>query len=64
MQVFDRWGELVFFVENVMPGDISKGWDGKINGVDANNGVYVFIVQAEFETGQYMTKSGNVTLLR
>ena len=64
IQIFDRWGELMYFAENLNPGDMSKGWDGTVNGVAVNNGVYAFIVEVQFETGQRMTKSGNVTLIR
>jgi gliding motility-associated-like protein len=64
IQIFDRWGEQLYFVENVGPTDLAKGWDGTINGTNANNGVYAFIVEVQFETGQRFTKSGNVTLIR
>lgn len=64
LRVFDRWGELVFTVENADPNDINKGWDGTINGEKANNGVYAFMIEVQFETGQKMSKQGNVTLIR
>ncbi len=64
IEVFDRWGELLFFKENVTPGDLSAGWDGTLNGQLLNNGVYAYIVQVQFETGQQTSKMGNVTLIR
>ncbi|MEZ5014121.1 MAG: gliding motility-associated C-terminal domain-containing protein, partial [Chitinophagales bacterium] len=64
MEVYDRWGELVFSAENVLPGDVTKGWDGTFNGQPVNNGVYAYIVQVQFETGQKTSSYGNVTLIR
>jgi len=64
ISVFDRWGELLYMAENVDPDDLSKGWDGTVNGEKANNGVYAYMIEVQYETGQKMSKSGNVTLIR
>lgn len=64
LAVFDRWGELVYIRENVSPYDLSNGWDGTINGKTLNNGVYAYVVEVQFETGQIFSQMGNVTLIR
>ncbi len=64
ISVFDRWGEVVFIRENVSPYDLSNGWDGTINGKSLNNGVYAYVVEVQFETGQKQSQMGNVTLIR
>lgn len=64
IEVYDRWGEQVFYAENIAPGDVSKGWDGTMNGIAMNNGVYAYIITVQFETGQKTSAHGNVTLIR
>jgi gliding motility-associated-like protein len=64
IHIFDRWGELVYTAENLMPGDTNRGWDGTFNGQYLNSGVYAYMVEVKFETGQNMSQAGNVTLIR
>lgn len=42
-QVFNRWGELIFYTT-----DPNEGWDGTYKGEKMNPGVYVFVVKATF----------------
>ncbi|MEO5979134.1 MAG: gliding motility-associated C-terminal domain-containing protein [Chryseolinea sp.] len=60
MQVFDRWGNLVFESK-----DRNMGWDG----YDRNHrlmpaGVYVYKLILRLSNGQRTTKIGDVTLIR
>ena len=55
---------MVYLRENISPYDISNGWDGTINGKALNNGVYAYVVEVQFETGQIFSQMGNVTLIR
>ncbi|MFN7014039.1 MAG: gliding motility-associated C-terminal domain-containing protein, partial [Bacteroidia bacterium] len=60
LQIFDRWGNMVFETN-----DFSTGWDGKRkNGSQASDGVYYWIVNATGIDNQSYTLKGNVTLLR
>ena len=43
MDIYDTWGSLVYSEE----GETLKGWDGKIKGVQAENGNYFCKVQSE-----------------
>lgn len=43
IDMYDTWGSLVYSEE----GETLKGWDGKINGVQAENGNYFCKVQSE-----------------
>ena len=46
ISIFDRWGELLFHTENLVPsGDPSSGWDGTFKGRPAQTGVYVYIIE-------------------
>ena len=58
-RIFDRWGKLVYDNKN-----ISDGWDGKMNGKDADVGTYVYLVKGVCSSGNAVEKSGNVTLVR
>ena len=56
--IFDRWGNRVF-----MTTDITKGWDGDVEGNDAEAGVYVYIISGSDAKGKVLVK-GTVTLIR
>jgi len=60
MNIYNRWGQLIFETTTLD----GAGWDGKLNGVDQPEGVYVYIIDATFKDGQKEHHNGNVTLLR
>lgn len=59
MEIFNRWGELMFVSD-----DISIGWDGYYRGALSPVGVYVYKVFARCATGKTYEITGDVTLLR
>lgn len=59
LEIFNRWGELVFVSE-----DVRKGWDGWYKGSPAKQDVYVWKCQATFSDGRDAVLKGDVTLLR
>ena len=66
IQIFDRWGEEIVTITNVLPsfGGAGGGWDGTFRGQEAASDVYVYIVELEFADGTTETVTGDVTLLR
>ena len=64
MQVYDRWGELMFSTENLDPSTQSDGWNGYYKGVEASQGVYVYMIEVELKEGVRQQIQGNVTLIR
>ena len=60
MQVFNRWGEVVFKTEKID----GRGWDGKFNGKDQPLGVYVYLIDVVLSSGAREHYQGNVTLIR
>lgn len=60
MNIYNRWGQRVFETATLD----GRGWDGKLNGVDQPEGVFVYIIDAMFKDGQKEHHQGNVTLLR
>jgi len=59
MQIFNRWGELVFETN-----DINIGWDGYYKGRLCEQGVYVYQAKATFIDGRIVEKKGDVLLIR
>lgn len=59
MQIFNKWGELLF-VSN----EVRRGWDGYYRGEICQQDVYVWRVQVKFADGGELIDSGDVTLLR
>jgi gliding motility-associated-like protein len=57
--IYNRWGQLVFSSNN-----ISKGWDGKINGQPAAAGVYVWFISGRFLDNKVMEKKGTLVLVK
>jgi len=59
MEVYDRWGKLVF-VSN----DLNRGWDGTYQGQDLPPGSYAFIIRYTPEGRDARIEKGVVNLLR
>lgn len=64
LQIFDRWGGLVYSGQGILPTDPSSGWDGRSGGRPVPNGVYVYLAQIVFNDGKARTVKGLVTLVR
>lgn len=59
MMVFNRWGELLF--ESKSP---EVGWDGYYRGKLCQQDVYVYKIVAKYESGDVITKLGDIHLIR
>ncbi len=59
LQIFDRWGELIF--ESF---DINQGWDGGVNQHYVESEVYVWHIVAKEHTGVHFEMRGHVTVVR
>ena len=65
VRIFDRWGELLFQAQNLLPsGDPSSGWDGTFKGRAVDVGVYVYLIEVVFEDGAKLLYRGDITLAR
>jgi gliding motility-associated-like protein len=58
LQIYDRWGGLVF------EGDPQQGWNGKTGQQRAANGVYLYVLQLSYLDGVEEVISGDVILVR
>ncbi len=58
-KIYDRWGNLVFEQQN--PGD---QWNGIYKNKDAENGVYLYIIESMNEQNVIIQNIGQITLIR
>ena len=60
MEIFDRWGHLVYSTR-----DVTKGWDGSVKGQTPSEGVYIYRVKAIGTNGEGRKEfTGHVTLIK
>lgn len=64
LQVYDRWGGLVYDGAGLPLNDEQMGWDGTCKGKKAMPGVYTWHAKIRLATGELLRKSGDVTLVR
>ncbi len=57
--VYNRWGEKVF--ETRVPG---QGWDGRLNGIPAADGTFVWFCQYQLDGQAQMSRRGTVVVIR
>jgi len=63
MNIFDRWGTQVFSMADFPPDDAQFGWDGFHHGKLLNPAVFVWVIEAELNTGEIVILKGDVSLL-
>ena len=59
LNIFNRWGELLFGTENK-----TSGWDGTYKGELVPGGVYVYSVEVVFADGSRELMTGSLNILR
>lgn len=64
IQVFDRWGKVIFERKNIPANSKTDGWNGQLNSVDLPIGVYPYIVEVICGDGALFKLNGAVTLIR
>lgn len=63
-RIYDRWGEIVYRRDGVTMNDANVGWDGTKNGTVLPPDVFVYILEAQCDSGEPMTIKGDITLIR
>ncbi|MEZ4910372.1 MAG: gliding motility-associated C-terminal domain-containing protein [Saprospiraceae bacterium] len=64
LSIYDRWGNLVFYKENVELNDPDQGWDGTFRGQLVEQGVYIFVALVDFMDDTSEVIKGDVTVIR
>jgi len=59
MQIFDRWGTLLFESNS-----INKGWDSKFCEKLCPIGVYTVIIRAKKQNRQYLFYKGSIMIIK
>lgn len=57
--IYDRWGQCVFETK-----DQNACWDGKYKGKEMNAGVFTYKLTIKLQNGEFVIRSGNLTLLK
>jgi len=64
LQIFNRWGALVFERKEFSPNAEPLGWNGLIKGDPAGSGVYIYQLKVRFVDGFEIFYRGDVTIMR
>ena len=69
LRIFDRWGNMVYTLDNVLPGVGNHNWNGnRGNRPDESAildiGVYVYVAKVRFKDQSTQVVQGDITLLR
>ncbi len=64
LQIFDRWGNMVFNRDNFLPNDErAGGWDGRFGGKILEPGVFTWWADIELAGGEQIQMKGDVTIV-
>lgn len=64
LQVFDRWGNLVFGKDDILPNDTrAGGWDGRYKGQVLEPSVFTWWADIELAGGEHIQMKGDVTIV-
>lgn len=64
VRVFNRWGNMVYGRDDMLIEDVDQHWDGKMDGRDVPEGVYVYFIEYLNEVGEAVTETGSLTIIR
>ena len=63
LEVYNRWGEIVFHQENFAPNDPNFGWDGSFNRKPLRPAVFAYRAELEMIDGRTLQITGDFTLM-
>lgn len=64
LQVYSRWGELLFQRDGLAANDEQGGWDGTFRGKPLSPGVYTWVAEVAFLDGVVLEYKGDVMIVR
>lgn len=64
LQIFDRWGGIVFENNQLLPDSDAGGWNGRTGSKNQETGVYVYRIRLVFIDGISKEFTGTVVLVR
>ncbi|MEM1217180.1 MAG: gliding motility-associated C-terminal domain-containing protein, partial [Bacteroidota bacterium] len=63
LQIFDRWGAVVYARTNLQANDTTEGWDGRHKGQLLPTGTYIYAAEVQWINGQVGQLQGAVHLV-
>ncbi|GAB4494034.1 MAG: hypothetical protein OHK0019_19330 [Saprospiraceae bacterium] len=64
LQIYDRWGGLMFEGRTLALNNEQQGWDGTWRGMKMPPGVYTWLAEIKLANGDSIEKSGEMTIVR
>jgi len=64
MNIYDRWGNLIYVGPTTEDRQITAGWDGTRAGTPVEIGTYAYLVRVEFINGDKEVYAGEIQVLR
>ncbi len=64
LQIYERWGGMVFSATNFPPNEAQFGWDGSFRDRPLTQGVYVYQLTYRLRSGEVVRVAGELSLLR
>jgi gliding motility-associated-like protein len=62
--IFNRMGQLIYDLQNALPNEQAKGWDGNFKGFPQPQAAYVYVMQAECDQGSSIILKNSFMLIR
>ena len=64
LRIYNRWGGIVYQVQNVPVNDYNSGWDGTFNGNPMSSDIYMYQLEVQCSSGAVFPLTGTLTLIR
>jgi gliding motility-associated-like protein len=61
-KIYNRWGEVVYELNNFFANDPNQGWDGRFRGDFLNPGVFIYYAEVLFKDGRIELLKGDVMI--
>jgi gliding motility-associated-like protein len=64
LNIFDRWGNLVYHLSDPIAPNLWPGWDGTAGGKKVGLGVYVYYLRIKLANGESEVIAGDITVVK
>ena len=64
LQIFNRWGQMIFEKNDFNANDANAGWNGIFKGVKLNPDVFVYTMKVICDNNSILSYKGNITLIQ
>ena len=64
LEIFDRWGNQVFFNHHFQPNEEKEGWSGTFRGKLVDAGVFIWVAKVRLQDGTLEVIDGDLTVIR